>query len=194
MAGQYPGGIDAVKLPERVERLAPVEREWRQARTKLPGQDAPSGERIAKEGRVNRRHMQCDASGRVTRDVHHARCAGKIQRLAVDERADLLERRHPQPAAPSAVREEPEERAELDGTPAAHRLGDLAACPRRVQLMDVDRDRSLASQPLGKPDVIGIAVGQDDRSNMLLLRRVGRPATESTGGNVADHHRRTPAP
>ena len=106
--------------------------------------------------------------------------ARQVEGRPVVERHDVREWRHPQTSAPAAVREEAEERSDLHGTPTRGRFLDLAAGTIGVEPVDVHGNASLATQPLGKADVVGVAVRQDDAANVIegpahggeLLRQV----------------------
>jgi hypothetical protein len=63
--------------------------------------------------------------------------------------------------------QELQERRDLDRAESLRRVGDLAAGERGVQLVHEDRRVPFSADPLGEPDVVRVAVGQDDRPDIV---------------------------
>ena len=100
----------------------------------------------------------------------------------------------PQTSAPAAVREEAKEGPDLHGTPTRGWFLDLTAGAIRVQCVDVDGDASLATQPLGKADVVGVAVSEDHAADVFERPahggELGRQVAPIAGqAGVDDRHR-----
>ena len=83
-----------------------------------------------------------------------------------------------------------QQRSDLDRAETLGRVRDLATCQRGVELVDEDRRAALAPDPLGEPDVVGMAVGQHDRPDVLERaahrRELGRKVAPVRGGAGVD--------
>ena len=72
-----------------------------------------------------------------------------------------------QATAAGAVEEEAGKGPDPDLAPPACRFLDLAARSGGVELVDVDRNAALAMEARGESDVVGVAVRQDDRTDVV---------------------------
>jgi hypothetical protein len=99
--------------------------------------------------------------------VDDPRRARDVERRAIAERRDLRERLRAERALPDAEQQEPDERPDprLPGL-LVLRL-DLAAGHRGVELVDLREDRTLDAEALGETDVVGVAVRQNERPDIV---------------------------
>jgi hypothetical protein len=105
--------------------------------------------------------MERGAARRVTGHEDDPRRTGHFERGAIAERRDLLDPRNAQQPVCGREDQELHQWRDLDRAQPLGRIGDLAAGERSVQLVHEDRRVSIATDPLGEPDVVGMAVGQD---------------------------------
>ena len=100
-----------------------------------------------------------------------ARAPRHVQGRTVPEGGDLVELRGAKPTAQDREPQESEERSELDRAEPLRRVRHLTARQGGVQLVDRHRDPSVAAEPLREADVVGVAVGEDERADIR-----GRPS------------------
>ena len=112
--------------------------------------------------------MDRDAPGRVSGDVEDPRRAREVEHLATLNRLDVADGDYAEPAAAHPPQEEPQHRQRAHRTHAGVLALRLAAGVGRLALVDEDRGPGLAPKSFGKPDVVGVGVGQDEPGDVTL--------------------------
>ena len=130
--------------------------------------------------------MERGAAGRVARRQDHPRGAGDVERGAVAVRRHLADRRLPKGTPPQAEEEKRQERDRPNRAAALGRVRDLAPGQRGIELVDPRDPAPLASRPLGEADVVGMAMGEDERPNVVQGPAHRRELAEEVGP-VAGH-------
>jgi len=175
---------------ERRDRLLRVGRERRDLRAALAGRDRVGRDRVADEQRIEARDMECRAPWRVARNKDDARTAGHVERCAIAVGGDLGQAHDPEPAVRDREPEEAQQRRELGRAEALGRIRHLAACQGSVALVDPDRNGPLASKAFGEADVVAVAVGQHQGSDVgdrpAHRRQLGREIRVVAGNAGVD--------
>src|SRR4051794_21496187 len=163
MPDQDPPRPRCLDLSQRGECRDWVIRERRRLRTDRSSQDLRAGgQGIADHDRIERWEVVADAARRVSGKRDDVRRTRDVEGLATDQLVHLGEIRRAQPSVPARVGQESKDGADLEAAPARLRLV-LAFRPGGVRLMDVDRHVRLAAEALGEPDMVGVAV-RDEQS------------------------------
>ena len=165
---KHPLCFDRVELGQRRQRLVRLQRERCGPRSHLAGQDASRRHGVAHEDRVDRGDVDRRSFPACAPAVWMTRGAPGRSRVAPSSNVTTSVSggtRRP-PRRPLYARK-PRSGPIFIGTPTRGRFLDLAAGAIGVQRVDVDGHASLATQPLGKADVVGVAVRQDDAANVI---------------------------
>src|SRR5215211_8240774 len=111
--------------------------------------------------------MYRDAAGCMPRNVDDAWESGQVQRGAVGECHDLVDRSRAESAVSRAVPKETQQGAHLDGSPAGVGFTNFTASPGRIEIMDAYRNAVSLPESLREADVVAIAVSQHHAPNII---------------------------
>ena len=197
-AWPWPGSTKPASSPSRrasdASACAWIRAERGDPRRIDAGRDAVGRDRVADEQGVVTGQVERGAPGRMAGQQDDPGRARHVQRGAVTERRHLGDPGDAQQRRGSPrTTMNPSSGESLTGPRPFDGLGTSPRARRRVELVDEDRRPSFATDPLGEPDVIRMAVGQDDRTDVVeraphrgQLRRQVAPVRRRAG--VDDRH------
>ena len=113
------------------------------------------------------REMERGTARRVTGHEDDPRRTRQVERGAVAVCRDFADPRDAQQPVGGREHQELQERRDLDRAEPLGRVRDLATGECRIELVDEDRRRALAADPLGEADVVGVAVGKHHRPDVV---------------------------
>ena len=167
MTGQHPVRGQAIERRERVDGEDRIDRERSQRGTDDPGRHRARGHRVADEDGVDQRDVERDRPRGVARQPDDSRRSGHVEDGARGERRDLGDRRAAQAAVRRGVRQEADHRADAHRIPSGARLLCLAARLGGIGSVDPDGHAMVAPQALCESDMVDVAVGQQDRRDVV---------------------------
>src|SRR3954451_9301362 len=163
---QDPPRHRCVDLGQRGECRGWVIRERGGLRTDRSSQDLRAGgQGIADHDRIERREVVAEAARRVAGKRDDVRRTRDVEGLATDQLVHLREVRRAKPSVSAGIGQESKDGADLEAAPARLRLV-LSFRAGGVRLMDVDRHVRLATEALGEPDMVGVAMRDEHRTDI----------------------------
>ena len=193
MSGQDEVGGYPFEAGQRSHSLLRIRRERSDLRSARSRRHRVRCERVADEERAEGGDVKRGAPRGVPGSQDDARAPRHVQDRTIPAGGDLFELRCTEPAAQDGEPQESDERSELDRAEPLRRVRHFTARKGGVHLMDRNRDPLVAAEPLREADVVGMAVGENERADIRDRPTHGRKllgdvSVEAGDTGVDDRH------